>query len=94
MSPASSALLIDAYYGAWPAIATGSLGPHKGMLIRVEKSGSPKNKVGGPMGEVEPGWSVEKIKLMGADAVKLLAPFEPGEPVSAEHQFALIQHVY
>ena len=46
------------------------------------------------MGEVEPGWSVEKIKLMGADAVKLLAPFEPGEPVSAEHQFALIQHVF
>jgi tagatose 1,6-diphosphate aldolase len=46
------------------------------------------------MGEIEPGWSVEKIKLMGADAVKLLAPFEPGEPVSAEHQFAMIEHVY
>jgi tagatose 1,6-diphosphate aldolase len=46
------------------------------------------------MGEYEPGWSVEKIKLMGADAVKLLAPFEPGEPVSAEHNFAFIQDVY
>ena len=46
------------------------------------------------MGEIEPGWSVEKIKLMGADAVKLLAPFEPGEPISAEHQFAFIEHVY
>ena len=46
------------------------------------------------MVEIEAGWSVEKIKLMGADAVKLLAPFEPGEPISAEHQFALIQHVY
>ena len=68
--------------------------PTKGMLVRVEKSGSGKNKVGGPMGEIEPGWSVEKIKLMGADAVKLLAPLEPGEPVSAEHQFALIRHVY
>ena len=70
------------------------LPPDKGMLVRVEKSGSPKNKVGGPMGEIEPGWWVEKIKLMGADAVKLLAPFEPGEPVSAEHQFSLIEHVY
>ena len=68
--------------------------PDKGMLVRVEKSGSPKNKVGGPMVEIEAGWSVEKIKLMGADAVKLLAPFEPGEPISAEHQFALIRHVY
>jgi tagatose 1,6-diphosphate aldolase len=94
MAPASSAVLIDAYYGAWPAIATGALPPHTGMLVRVEKSGSPKNKAGGPMGEIEPGWSVEKIKLMGADAVKLLAPFEPGEPVSAEHQFALIERIY
>ncbi len=94
MAPASSGVLIDAYYGAWPAIASGALAPDKGMLVRVEKSGSGKNKAGGPMGEIEPGWSVEKIKLMGADAVKLLAPFEPGEPVSAEHQFSLIQKIY
>ena len=46
------------------------------------------------MGEIEPGLSVEKIKLMGADAVKLLAPFEPNEPVSAEHQFSMIESVY
>src|SRR3954469_17382075 len=94
MAPAASGVLIDAYYGAWPAIATEALPPEKGMLVRVEKSGSGKNKFGGPMGEIEPGWSVEKIKLMGADAVKLLAPFEPGEKVSAEHQFSLIQHVF
>lgn len=94
MAPAASGILIDAYYGYWPGIAAGALPPEKGVLIRVEKSGSGKNKVGGPMGEIEPGLSVEKIKLMGADAVKLLAPFEPGEPVSAEHQFALIEHVY
>jgi tagatose 1,6-diphosphate aldolase len=94
MSPGASGVLIDAYYGAWPAIATEAMPPTKGMLVRVEKSGSGKNKAGGPMGEIEPGWSVEKIKLMGADAVKLLAPFEPGEKASAEHQFSLIQHVY
>jgi tagatose 1,6-diphosphate aldolase len=57
-------------------------------------SGSPKNKVGAPMGLIEPGWSVAKIKLMGADAVKLLAQFEPTEPISAEHQFQLIEQVY
>ena len=94
MSPAASGVLIDAYYGAFSAIASEALPPDKGMLVRVEKSGSPKNKVGGPMVEIEAGWSVEKIKLMGADAVKLLAPFEPGEPISAEHQFALIRHVF
>jgi len=31
---------------------------------------------------------------MGADAVKLLAPFEPNEPISAEHQFQFIEQVY
>jgi tagatose 1,6-diphosphate aldolase len=46
------------------------------------------------MAAVEPGWSVEKIKRMGADAVKLLAQFEPTEPISAEHQFQLVEHVY
>jgi tagatose 1,6-diphosphate aldolase len=94
MAPAASGVLIDAYYGAWSAVACGAIPPDKGLLIRVEKSGSPKNKAGGPMAEYEPGWSVEKIKLLGADAVKLLAPFEPGEPVSAEHNFAMIEQVY
>src|SRR3954470_10048764 len=94
MAPAASGVLIDAYYGAWSAIASEAIPADKGMLVRVEKSGSSKNKVGGPMVEIEAGWSVEKIKLMGADAVKLLAPFEPGETVSAEHQFALITQVY
>ena len=94
MAPAASGVLIDAYYGAWSAVASEAIPAHTGMLVRVEKSGSPKNKAGGPMGEYEPGWSVEKIKMMGADAVKLLAPFEPGEPVSAEHNFAFVEEVY
>jgi tagatose 1,6-diphosphate aldolase len=94
LSPSASGVLIDAYYGAWSCVATGAIGPKAGLLVRVEMSGSPKNKVGAPLGLIEPGWSVEKIKLMGADAVKLLAQFEPTEPQSAEHQFQLIEHVY
>jgi tagatose 1,6-diphosphate aldolase len=94
MAPAASGVLIDAYYGVWPSIATGAIPPDKGLIVRVEKSGGPKNKAGGPMGAVEPGLSVEKIKLMGVDVVKLLAPYEPTEPISAEHQFALISKVY
>src|SRR5438270_10237132 len=58
MAPAASGVLIDAYYGAWSAIASESIPPDKGMLVRVEKSGSPKNKAGAPMAEYEPGWSV------------------------------------
>src|SRR4051794_11221041 len=60
MAPAASGVLIDAYYGAWPAIASEALPPAKGMLVRVEKSGSSKNAFGGPMVEIEAGWSVEK----------------------------------
>jgi tagatose 1,6-diphosphate aldolase len=94
MAPAASGVLIDAYYGAWSAIASEAIPPDKGMLVRVEKSGGPKNKVGAPLVAIEPGWSVEKIKLMGADAVKLLAPFEPGEPDSAEHQLRMIEQIH
>jgi tagatose 1,6-diphosphate aldolase len=94
LAPAASGVLIDAYYGAWSSVASGAIGPQTGLLVRVEMSGSPKNKVGAPMGLIEPGWSVEKIKLAGADAVKLLAQFEPTEPLSAEHQFQLIDHIY
>src|SRR4029078_12293390 len=94
MAPAASGVLIDAYYGAWSAIASEAIPADKGLLVRVEKSGGPKNKVGAPLAEIEPGGSVEKIKLMGADAVKLLAPFEPTEPHSAEHQLMIINQVY
>src|SRR3954451_7237548 len=31
MAPAASGILIDAYYGAWPAIATGAIPPEKGL---------------------------------------------------------------
>lgn len=94
MSPAASGVLIDAYYGAWSCVASFALPPDRGLLVRVEKSGAPKNAAGGFLGQIEPGWSVEKIKLMGADAVKLLAQYEPGEPGSAEHQFAFLEHIY
>jgi tagatose 1,6-diphosphate aldolase len=94
LGTAASGVLIDAYYGAWSCIAAGAIGPHTGLLVRVEKSGGPKNKLSAPLGLIEPGWSVEKIKLMGADAVKLLAQYEPTEPLSGEHQFQLIEHVY
>jgi tagatose 1,6-diphosphate aldolase len=94
LAPSASGVLIDAYYGAWSCVAAGAIGPQTGLLVRVEMSGSPKNKAGAPLGLIEPGWSVAKIKLMGADAVKLLAQYEPTEPHSAEHQFQLIEHVY
>jgi tagatose 1,6-diphosphate aldolase len=94
LGPHCSGLLVDAYYGVWNSVVTMSVPRTTGLLVRVEKSGGEKNKVGAPMGAFEPGWSVAKIKSIGADAVKLLAQFEPTEPESAEHQFKFIQQVY
>jgi tagatose 1,6-diphosphate aldolase len=94
LSPGASAILTDAYYGAWSSIASFSVPRETGLLIRVEKSGGDKNSRGAPLGGLEPGWSVAKIKRFGTDAVKLLAQFEPTEPNSAEHQFAFIQQIH
>jgi len=89
LSPHCSGLLVDGYYGYWSTVAAGAVPASTGLLIRVEKSGAGKNAAGAPCGEVEPGWGVAKIKRAGADAVKLLAQFEPGEFDSAERNFAL-----
>ena len=94
LAPHCSGLLVDGYYGYASTVAAFAVPPSTGLLIRVEKSGAPKNKAGGPMGEVEPGWGVDKIKRCGADAVKLLAQFEPDEVDSAEHNFEFTRQVY
>jgi tagatose 1,6-diphosphate aldolase len=94
LSPHCSAILVDAYFGYWNSVVSGCIPGNCGTLIRVEKSGGDKNKHGAPLGAYEPGWSVEKIKRCGADAVKLLAQFEPTEPESAEHQFRFVRDVY
>ncbi len=94
LSPAASGVLVDPYYGAWSAVASGAVPPHKGMLVRLEKSAYDRSPNGALLAGIEPGWSVEKTKLMGADAVKLLAQFEPTEPHSCEANLALVQRVY
>ena len=94
LSPISSAILVDGYYGVWNSVASYSIPGKAGILVRVEKSGGTRNAVGAPLMDIEPGWGVGKIKRCGADAVKLLAPFEPNEPASAEHQYSLVQQVY
>jgi tagatose 1,6-diphosphate aldolase len=94
LGPHCSGILVDGYYGYWNSIASFAIPPNTGVLIRVEKSGGEKNKHGAPMTALEPGWGVEKIKRCGADAVKVLAPFEPTEKDSAEHQFAFLQMLY
>ena len=94
LAPHCSGLLVDGYYGYWSTVAANAVPSGTGILVRVEKSGADKNKAGAPCGEVEPGWSVAKIKRCGADAVKLLAQFEPTEFDSAERNFEFTRQMY
>lgn len=94
LSPHCSGLLVDGYYGYASTVAAHAVPASTGILVRVEKSGAAKNAAGAPCGEVEPGWGVAKIKRCGADAVKLLAQFEPEEFDSAERNFAFTKQMH
>jgi tagatose 1,6-diphosphate aldolase len=87
-------LLVDGKYGYASTIAAFAVPPSTGLLIRVEKSGGEKNAAGASICEVEPGWGVAKIKRCGADAVKLLAFFEPDEHDSAERNFEFTKQMH
>jgi tagatose 1,6-diphosphate aldolase len=94
LAPYCSGLLVDGFYGYASTVAAFAVPASTGLLIRVEKSGGGKNEAGAPIGEVEPGWGVAKIKRCGADAVKLLAQFEPWELDSAERNFEFTRQMY
>ncbi len=94
LAPHCSGLLVDGKYGYWSTVAAHAVPATTGLLIRVEMSGGGKNDADAPIGGVEPGWGVGKIKRCGADAVKLLASFEPGEFDSAEKNFEFTRQIY
>lgn len=94
LATAASGVLLDPYYGAWSAVLSGAVPADVGLLLRLERTRYEMSAKGAPMATIEPGWSVEKAKLMGADAVKFLAQFEPTEPESAEANLAITEKVY
>jgi len=80
----STALLLDPHY----AIPLGlpSMSPHKGLVITLEDSIFEDNGNGRRSYEID-NWSVEKIKRMGGDAVKVLAWYRPdADPEINQHQ--------
>ena len=76
LAPHASAVLLDPLFGAAQSISHGALPKSTGLLVSLEASG-----YSGPaefrMTELEEGWSVEKIKRMGASAVKFLIYYRP-----------------
>jgi len=92
VAPYVSAVLLDPIYGAAQAIAAGILPGHIGLLVSLEKTGYSGEKTA-RITELLPGWSVGKVKRMGASAVKLLVYFRPDLKEIAARQLDLLVKV-
>ncbi len=90
-APHSSAVLLDPIYGAAQAVACGAVSGRVGLLVAVEESGYEATEEGRVTRLVE-GWSVAKIKRMGASAVKMLLYYHPQSP-TAHQQEQLVARV-
>ena len=74
LQPESTALLLDPHFAIPRAIDL--LSPTKGLIVTLEDSLFTETEGGRLSAEIDD-WSVEKIKRMGADAVKVLAWYRP-----------------
>jgi len=80
----ASAVLLDPIFGAAQCIARGALPKDAGLLVSIEASGYSGGKEH-RLTRLLDGWSVEKIKRMGASAVKILVYYRPDlEPLAGQ----------
>lgn len=83
LSPSASAVLLDPMFGAAHCAASGALPGQVGLLVAVEESGY----TGDPSARhsrIASGFSVAKVRRMGASAVKLLVYYHPESPTAGE----------
>ncbi len=91
LSPHASAMLLDPHY-AYP-YAADALDPRRGLLVTLEQFASDDGP-GGRRTLPYPGWSVEKIKRLGADGVKLMLWWRPDAAADVlAHQRRLVEQV-
>ncbi len=91
LAPEASGILLDPIYGAAQAISGGYLGG-AGLLVELEKADYQLEPM--PLGvEILPGWSVARIKRMGAEGVKLFFYYNADAPELAGKQDALLRQV-
>jgi tagatose 1,6-diphosphate aldolase len=91
LSPVSTAMLVDPGF-AYP-VAFDALDPRKGLLLTLEQFES-VDSPGGRKTVAYPGWSVGKIKRLGADGVKLMLWYRPDASNDVlDHQHALVRAV-
>jgi len=88
----STAVLLDPIYGAAQAIASGALPGDVGLLVSLEETGYEQDARGRTT-MLLPDWSVEKIRRMGASAVKILLYYRPDLGENAVRQREVMRRV-
>ena len=87
----SSAMLLDPHFAIPAGLA--ELPPRKGLIVTLEDSLFEDTGNGRRSSSIDH-WSVNKIKRMGADAVKVLAWYRPdADPSVNEHQRDYVRRV-
>ncbi len=88
----ASAVLLDPIFGAAQCIAHGALPKSTGLLVSIEASGY-EGGAENRRTELLSDWGVEKIKRMGASAVKILLYYRPDLKPLASQQLAVVNKV-
>jgi len=91
LAPVATAVLLDPIHGAAQAVVSGALPARTGLIVSLEESGY-STDAGGRITTLLPGWSVAKVKRMGAQAVKVLLYYRSDHP-TAERQRAVVRQV-
>ena len=85
LASAATGTLLDPEIGAAQCIADGSLPAAAGLIVAIEATG-----YDGPstarVSRVLDGWSVAKVKRLGASAAKLLVYYHPDAPNAADQE--------
>lgn len=89
LAPHVSAVLLDAAYGLSSAL---DMSGSSGLLMSLEKSGYSGDSTYRHM-DFDPNWTIEKIRRMGASAVKLLVYYHPDSGELAEEIEKTVQKV-
>jgi tagatose 1,6-diphosphate aldolase len=92
MGEFSSGILLDPEYGAAQCIAGNALSGRTGLLVAIEATGYQKDPTG-RLTTLLDDWNVEKIKRMGASAVKILVYYRPDIKKLAAQQLKIIAGV-
>src|SRR5947209_18541024 len=93
LAPHASGYLLDPEFGVAPAINRFALPGRTGLLVALEQSGYEK-KGNWRLTTLLEGWTVEKVKRLGASAAELLLFFNPDAPREiVDHQLKVVKTI-